>query len=34
MPDPILHARTEKFAGESADLRDAVAPDAAGAGGE
>src|SRR3954468_9075335 len=34
MPDPIVHAGTEQFAGESAALRDAVAPDAADTGRE
>src|SRR5436305_9157683 len=29
MREPIVPARTEQFAGESADVRDAVAPDAA-----
>src|SRR6059058_6154187 len=29
MPDPIVDARTEQFAGESAGVRAAVAPDAA-----
>src|SRR5215212_5278375 len=32
MPDPIVHVRTEPFAGESAGVRAAVAPDAAGTG--
>src|SRR4051794_22109146 len=32
MPEPVRHARTEQVAGESAALRDAVAPDAAGTG--
>src|SRR3954467_2939950 len=34
MRDPIVHAGTEQFAGESAALRDAVAPDAADTGRE
>src|SRR5881398_3115963 len=32
MPDPVVHARSEQFAGESAGLRDTGAPDAAGTG--
>src|SRR5215208_5928622 len=32
MPEPTLHARTEQFAGETADVPDAVASDVSGTG--